>query len=210
MAVKLNETYEKNMKKIILGMITLISFTIYSQNRYELLDNGNEKLFLTDSISKMAKSGLITNQPIVVINGMPYRYQDLEKQKLSLSKISIEKIIAIDKQKGIAIYGKFGEAGVIIITSSKTKIFILENEDGSKYYLVDTIKTAFEKNQIINAPLIVIDGTPLEYDKSVNSIVLPLKKENIVDFNILNKDNSHIIFGEDEINGAIIITTIKQ
>ena len=34
----------------------------------------------------------ITNQPIVVINGKPFRYQDLEKQKLPLSKMAIEKI----------------------------------------------------------------------------------------------------------------------
>src|SRR3970282_2967614 len=129
------------MKKVILGTIILLAFSIYSQNRYELLENGKEKFFLTDSISKMAQSGLITNQPIVVINGKPFRYQDLEKQKLPLSKMSIEKIIAIDKQKGINIYGTFGEAGVIIITTSKTKIFLLENEDELKYYLVDTIKT---------------------------------------------------------------------
>ena len=58
----------------------------------------------------MTQIGLITNQPIVVINGTPFRYQDLEKQKLPLSKMAIEKILAIDKQKGINIYGLYGEA----------------------------------------------------------------------------------------------------
>lgn len=198
------------MKKIIFGIFTLLSFTIYSQNRYELLDNGMEKLFLTDSISKMTQIGLITNQPIVVINGTPFRYQDLEKQKLPLSKMAIEKIIAIDKQKGINIYGIYGEAGVIIITTFKTKIFLLENEDELQYFLVDTIKTAFEKNQINDSPLIAIDGVPIKYDKTLNSVVLPIKKEIIVDVTILNKDSSHVIYGEDEINGAIIITTTKQ
>lgn len=198
------------MKKIIFGIITLLSFTIYSQNRYELLDNGREKFFLTDSISKMTQIGLITNQPIVVINGTPFRYQDLEKQKLPLSKMAIEKILAIDKQKGINIYGMYGEAGVIIITTFKTKIFLLENEDELQYFLVNTIKTAFEKNQINDSPLIAIDGVPIKYDKTLNSIVLPIKKEIIVDVTILNKDSSHVIYGEDEINGAIIITTTKQ
>jgi len=198
------------MKKIIFGIITLLSFTIYSQNRYELLDNGREKFFLTDSISKMTQIGLITNQPIVVINGTPFRYQDLEKQKLPLSKMAIEKILAIDKQKGINIYGIYGEAGVIIITTFKTKIFLLEKEDELQYFLVNTIKTAFEKNQINDSPLIAIDGVPIKYDKTLNSIVLPIKKEIIVDVTILNKDSSHVIYGEDEINGAIIITTTKQ
>jgi hypothetical protein len=198
------------MKKIILGIITLLSISIYSQNRYELLENGKEKLFLTDSISKMAQNGLITNKPIIVINGKPFRYQDLEKQKLPLSKMAIEKIVAIDKQKGINIYGTFGEAGVIIITTAKSKIFLLENEDELKYYLVDKLKTAFEKNQINASPLIAIDGVPFEYDKNLNSIVLPLKKENITDVTIMHKDNSQVIYGENEINGAIIITTEKQ
>ncbi|MBP6757870.1 MAG: hypothetical protein KA133_01345, partial [Flavobacterium sp.] len=61
------------MKKIILGIICLLSFSMYSQNRYELLDEGKEKFFLSDSISKLVQSGLITTHPIVVINGKPFR-----------------------------------------------------------------------------------------------------------------------------------------
>lgn len=76
------------MKKAILLFITLLSFSINAQNRYELLDKGNGELFLSDFISKMAESGSITNQPIVVLDGKPYRYQDLENQKLPLSKFS--------------------------------------------------------------------------------------------------------------------------
>jgi hypothetical protein len=197
------------MKNIILSIISLLSFSMYSQDRYELLDKGKEKLFLSDSISKMALKGLITNQPIVVINGMPFRYQDLEKQKLPLSKMAIEKIVAIDKQKGINIYGSFGEAGVLIITTSKTKVFLLENEDESKYYLVDEIKAAFEKEAITDSPLIAIDGIPYKYDKTLNTVVLPLARESISEVAILNKNSSHVIYGENEIYGAIIITTVK-
>lgn len=198
------------MKKLLVGIISILSFSIYSQNRYELLENGKEKLFLSDSISKMAESGLITNHPIVVIDGKPFRYQDLEKQKLQLSKVSIEKIVAIDKQKGISIYGNFGEAGVLIITTSKTKIFLLQNEDESKYYLVDKIKTAFENDVIANPPLIVIDGEPFKYDQNLNAILLPIKKEEIAEVTIFNKKNSNVIYGKDEVYGAIIITTVKQ
>ena len=157
----------------------------------------------------MSKRGLITNHPIVVINGKPFRYLDLEKQKLPLSKMAIEKIVAIDKQKGINIYGSFGEAGVIIITTTKTKVFLLENEDESKYDLVDKIRSALEKDQIADSPLIAIDGIPFKYDKTLNTIVLPLTKESISDVTILNKNSSHVIYGENEIYGAIIITTVK-
>ena len=197
------------MYKICLVIFSLLSFSMYSQSRYELLDKGKEKLFLTDSISKLAQNGLITNQPIVVIDGKPSRYQDLENHKLQLSKSAIEKIVALDKQIGINIYGSFGEAGVLIITTTKTKVFLLENEDESQYYLFDKMKDAFEKDQIIVSPLIAIDGVPFEYDKKLNTVLLPLTKESISDVTILNKNSSHVIYGEKEIYGAIIITTIK-
>lgn len=198
------------MKKVILGFVVLLSLSTYSQNRYELLDKGKEKLFLSDSISKLAESGLIKNQPIVVINGTPFRFQDLENQKLKLSKFAIEKIVALKKPVGISIYGSYGEAGVLIITTSKLKIFLLDNEDDSMYYLVDTIKTAFQSEQIANTPLIAIDGVPFEYDKALNTIILPLKKEEIKDVTILNKNSSPVIYGKNEVYGAVIITTSKQ
>lgn len=198
------------MKKAILLFITLLSFSINAQNRYELLDKGNGKLFLSDFISKMAESGSITNQPIVVIDGKPYRYQDLENQKLPLSKLAIEKIELLKKPVGISIYGSYGEAGVLVITTTKSKIFLLDNEDDSMYYLVDKIKIAFQSEQIANTPLIAIDGVPLEYDKALNTIILPLKKEEITDVTILNKNSSPVIYGKEEIYGAVIISTSKQ
>lgn len=198
------------MKQIILTIITLLSFSIYSQNRYELLDKGKEKLFLSDFILKMAESGSITNQPVVVLDGIPYRFQDLENQKLPLSKMAIEKIELLKKQVGISIYGSYGEAGVLVISTTKSKIFLLDNEDDSMYYLVDKIKTAFQSEQIANTPLIAIDGVPLEYDKALNTIILPLKKEEITDVTILNKNSSPVIYGKEEIYGAVIITTSKQ
>jgi hypothetical protein len=69
----------------------------------------------------MVIKSLITDKPIVLIDGKPFRFQDLESQKSLLSKAEIEKIVAIDKQKGINIFGKFGEAGVLIITTNRSK-----------------------------------------------------------------------------------------
>lgn len=109
------------MKTFIISIISLLSFSVYSQNRYELQDEGKEKLYLSDTISKMAEKKIITSEPIVVIDGVPYRFQDLEKNKLPLSKNEILTIIPIDKQKGINIFGNFGEAGVLIVTTSKKK-----------------------------------------------------------------------------------------
>lgn len=198
------------MKKSILLIITLLSFSTYSQNRYELLDKGEGKLFLSDFISKMAASGNITTEPIIVLDGKPYRFQDLENQKLPLSKMAIEKIEILKKPVGIAIYGHYADGGVLVITTTKFKIFLLENEDDAMYFMVDRIKTAIEGNRIANAPLIAIDGVPFEYDKTQNTIFLPLKKVDITDVSILNQKSSPVIYGENEIYGAIIISTTKQ
>ncbi|MDQ6469061.1 hypothetical protein RB619_00310 [Flavobacterium sp. LHD-80] len=108
------------MTKLITATLLLATVSVFSQSRYELSDEGKDKFYLSDSIAKLAKTGKITAQPIVVVDGIPHRFQDLEKEKLALSKIEIAKIIPIDKQKGISIYGNYGEAGVLIITTNRS------------------------------------------------------------------------------------------
>lgn len=109
------------MKTLIITIVSLLSFSMYSQNRYELKDEGAEKLYLSDTITKLAVNKIVTDQPIVVVDGIPFRFQDLEKEKLPLSKNEIISIIPIDKQKGINIFGTYGEAGVLIVTTNKKK-----------------------------------------------------------------------------------------
>jgi len=109
------------MKNLIIAVISLLSFSMYSQNRYELKDEGKEKLYLSDTITKLASNKVITSEPIVVVDGIPFRFQDLEKEKLPLSKSEIQTIIPIDKQKGISIFGTYGEAGVLIVTTNRKK-----------------------------------------------------------------------------------------
>ncbi|QOG03274.1 hypothetical protein [Flavobacterium sp. MDT1-60] len=109
------------MKNLIIAIISFLSFSMYSQNRYELQDEGIEKLYLSNSITEMADRKIMTNEPIVVIDGVPYRFQDLEKEKLPLSKKEIISIIPLDREKGIKIYGTFAEAGVLIVTTNKKK-----------------------------------------------------------------------------------------
>jgi hypothetical protein len=72
----------KNMKKIITTVFRLLTISIYSHNRYKTVDEGNDKFFLSDSILKMAIKSLITHKPIVVIDGKPFRFQDLGSQRL--------------------------------------------------------------------------------------------------------------------------------
>lgn len=98
----------------------LATISAFSQSKYVLSDEGKDKFYLSDSIANLAKAGKITDKPIVVVDGIPHRFQDLEKEKLVLSKMEISKIIAMDKQKGISIYGTYGEAGVLIVTTNRS------------------------------------------------------------------------------------------
>ncbi len=116
------------MMKFFTLLFLFLSITVFSQNRYELSDEGKDKLYLSDSIAKLAKAGKITEQPIVVVDGIPHRYQDLENEKLVLSKMEIKKIIALEKQKGINIYGNYGEAGVLIVTTNRNSYYKPEQE----------------------------------------------------------------------------------
>ncbi|MCR4030593.1 MULTISPECIES: hypothetical protein [Flavobacterium] len=107
------------MTKLFLLLFAFTTVTVFSQNRYELSDEGKDKLYLSDSIANLAKAGKITDHPIVVVDGIPHRYQDLEKEKLALSKIEIAKIIPLQKQTGINIYGNYAEDGVLIVTTNR-------------------------------------------------------------------------------------------
>ncbi|MEN2487750.1 hypothetical protein AAYQ05_08100 [Flavobacterium sp. B11] len=116
------------MMKFFTFLFLFISVTIFSQNRYELSDEGQDKLYLSDSIINLAKAGKITDHPIVVVDGIPHRFEGLEKEKLVLSKIEIKKIIALEKKAGISIYGNYGEAGVLIVTTNRSSYYKPEQE----------------------------------------------------------------------------------
>ena len=59
---------------------------MFSQIKYELIHKGKNREFLSDTISKMAVQGIITDKPFVIVDGQPFRYQDLESEKLKLSQ----------------------------------------------------------------------------------------------------------------------------
>lgn len=111
------------MMKFFTFLFLFISVAVFSQNRYELSDEGQDKLYLSDSIANLAKAGKITDRPMVVVDGITHRYADLEKEKLALSKIEIAKIIALQKQTGINIFGKSGEPGVLIVTTNRSSYY---------------------------------------------------------------------------------------
>jgi hypothetical protein len=98
-------------------------------------------------------------------------------------------------------------SSAIILGCSNPKNFVLNDTKENKYFVLELVNQAFEENQIDKLPLIVIDGIPFKYNKEQDTIILPLKKSDIISLNFLNKNSSRIIYNEKENDGAVIITT---
>ncbi|WP_289663626.1 hypothetical protein [Flavobacterium panacagri] len=101
---------------------------------------------------------------------------------------------------------------LLTVGCSNPKVFVLNGKEESKYFVQKLVSTAFKKDLIGESPLIVINGIPFQYNKKQDTILLPLKKSDIISLNFLNKNSSRIIYNEKENDGAIIITSkiLKQ
>ncbi|MCV9927756.1 hypothetical protein OIU83_08845 [Flavobacterium sp. LS1R49] len=101
-------------------------------------------------------------------------------------------------------------SSTIVFGCSNPHTFILNDTKENKYFVLELVNQAFDENQIDKSPLIVINGIPFEYNKKQDTILLPLKKSDIISLDFLNKNSSRIIYNEKENDGAIIITTRIQ
>lgn len=108
----------------------------------------------------------------------------------------------------ILILALFGCAKQLTVQNNKQHVFILEDKDDSKFYLIESVKKAYSEETFKNSPIVAIDGVVFIYKKNLDTIVLPLKRKEITNLQLLHKNSSSIIYGEKEINGAIIINTI--
>ena len=89
-------------------------------------------------------------------------------------------------------------AFTILFGCSNPHAFVLNDTEENKYFVSESVNEAFHKNQIDTSPLIVIDGIPFNYDKKQDTILLPIKKSDIISLDFLNKNSSRIIYNEKE------------
>ena len=94
--------------------------------------------------------------------------------------------------------------------TARQHIFLLSDNDDSKFYLNDSVKVNYEKGIIINSPAIVINGVKIEYKTDKDTVYLPLKKTDIGNLAFLHNESSSLIYGKKETNGAIIINIINS
>ena len=102
-------------------MIICVSFSC-SDKRYLLTDKTNDNKYLYEFIDKSVKEGKISNKPLLVIDGYPFKYDDLNKNRIQIAKADIEDIVCLSKNGGEeVIYGSSGENGVVLIITNKNK-----------------------------------------------------------------------------------------
>lgn len=89
------------------------------------------------------------------------------------------------------------------------KTFVLNDIDGDKNYLADSIKKFFHEGYVGQAPLIAIDGIEFEYQRKLDTVMLPLSKSDIMNIGFLKKKDSRLIYGHGD-NGAVIINTMRM
>jgi hypothetical protein len=105
------------MKNYILFSFLVIILSSCSDNRYLLNDKGVENRYLVNKIEEYSKGKLISNTPMLVIDGHTYRYKVELKKGLNLSKSNIKQIGVLNHDIGTTLYGKRGIKGVVIITT---------------------------------------------------------------------------------------------
>jgi hypothetical protein len=123
--------------------VAIIAFSLLGcTNRYALQDTGKEKSYLSDKINAEVKNGKLSNKPLVVLDGVPYRYDiELKNNKLNIYKADIVDIEILEKETGVKIYGEPGTNGVLLLTTRKINqtslnesvvLIILDNKEISK------------------------------------------------------------------------------
>ncbi len=107
------------MTKIIGCLVLFFLLSGFSPTeRYLLQKNGSDEELLVRVIKELAEKGDISEKPLVVLDGVPYRYDiELKDSRLPIKSEEIDKIQVIDREMGVQVYGDSAHGGVLLITT---------------------------------------------------------------------------------------------
>jgi hypothetical protein len=143
---------------------------------------------------------------------------DTLKKQFKVHSMSPPKELEVLKELFLKIRASFLHIDTtthIPLNSPKTKVqgssksFILKDINNDKYYLADSVNRVFRQGYIGQSPLVAIDGTVFQYQKKLDTVILPLSKSEILNIAFINKNGGRFIYGKGGENGAIIINTIR-
>lgn len=96
-----------------------------TSNKYLLDDRDAEKKFLIRQIDQLEQENKITNEPLVVIDGIPLDKGNKIQEEFSLTRGDIAGVDYIPKNSEAAtsVYGEKGKNGVLLVrTNNRTRI----------------------------------------------------------------------------------------
>ncbi|QHI38318.1 hypothetical protein IMCC3317_37090 [Kordia antarctica] len=93
--------------------VTAFKDELFDLKYYTKIDNE----LIEKTIASLFESGQINRNPILVLNGIPLRGDDIFLKINSIKKSEIKSISLLKKQAAYAIYGIRGINGVIVITT---------------------------------------------------------------------------------------------
>jgi hypothetical protein len=140
------------MKSIYRFLILLFLTSGCANNRYLLIDIGKDRRFLVAAIDKAAKTGEISQKPMIVVDGIPYRYdKELKNNRLQLGKKDIKQIDIVKKDVAIKIYGDEAKSGLLLITTKTSSVKDSKSIDKSKVLiLLEDIEISTSERDKIN------------------------------------------------------------
>jgi len=172
------------MRTIISVFIFTIVLSGCVTKKYFLQDQGSDKKYLVEYIKTNQASGELSKKPLIVIDGIPYRYdKELKEGNLPLTRDNIGDIFIVSTEAGTQIYGDYGKGGVILITTNKhlqkdksigeSKVLILlGNKEISRNDLekldpndIEKIKVIKKKEEIKKYTSELYDGVVIIYLK---------------------------------------------
>ncbi len=175
------------MKNPFLFLILIVLLSGCVSKRYVLTDAGKDKRFLMTAIRKASKTGQTTKKPMLVVDGVPYRYDvELEDQPLQLASMDIKQIDVIKEDIAKRVYGDPANKGVLLITTkagSKPKakpvdqdnvLFLLEGREISKSELGTIDPNDIESIDVVKDKAMLKQYTSKAYD---GVVIIHLKKK---------------------------------
>ena len=179
--------------RYITGLL-VVAFTLSSctSNRYVLSDSSNDKDFLKEQIKDYQKTEGISNRPLLVIDGIPHRYDyELKEKPLNFSKSDIKQISILKREPATKIYGDSAKDGVLLITLKETEDDNYNKEAKDLAELVKNGKAVFFVNGI---------ETSMEN-------VMKIDPNTVEELTILKAEAAKKIFPDKDLEGIIYIKT---
>jgi hypothetical protein len=177
------------MKLFFPFLVILLIASSCTSNRYVLSDSNDDKDFLKQQIKVYKKTKGISNKPIIVLDGIPYRYShELKEKPLTISKSDIKEISILKKEAALRIYGDFAKGGVLLITTKVEREPIQKSNDNK----------GFDDKNI----LFIVDGKIVE-----RSFALSLNPNDIETLTVIKNKEDIMDYTSGNYDGVILIVT---